>query len=112
MKTVEAIVEYSDKNLSAYIDGAPIAVVGDSISEIKPLGPGFINDTFVIKTGGEHPVRYILHMTDKTFSKVIIPIGQQGTSSSQCATIVIYYMMSPVSGYFPFQRVIKIENMT
>ena len=60
MKTVEAIVEYSDKNLSAYIDGAPIAVVGDSISEIKPLGPGFINDTFVIKTGGEHPVRYIL----------------------------------------------------
>lgn len=34
--------------------------VGDSISEIKPLGPGFINDTFVIKTGGEHPVRYIL----------------------------------------------------
>ena len=29
--------------------------VGDSISEIKPLGPGFINDTFVIKTGGEHP---------------------------------------------------------
>lgn len=35
MKTVEAIVEYSDKNLSAYIDGAPIAVVGDSISEIE-----------------------------------------------------------------------------
>lgn len=34
--------------------------VGDSISEIKPLGPGFINDTFVIKTGGGHPVRYIL----------------------------------------------------
>ncbi len=34
--------------------------VGGSISEIKPLGPGFINDTFVIKTGGEHPVRYIL----------------------------------------------------
>ena len=35
MKTVEAIVEYSDKNLSAYIDGAPIAVIGDSISEIE-----------------------------------------------------------------------------
>ena len=35
MRTVEAIVEYSDKNLSAYIDGAPIAVVGDSINEIE-----------------------------------------------------------------------------
>lgn len=35
MRTVEAIVEYSDKNLSAYIDGAPIVVVGDSINEIE-----------------------------------------------------------------------------
>ena len=35
MRTVEAIVEYSDKNLSAYIDGVPIAVVGDNISEIE-----------------------------------------------------------------------------
>ena len=35
MRTVEAIVEYSDKNLSAYIDGAPIMVVGDSINEIE-----------------------------------------------------------------------------
>lgn len=35
MRTVEAIVEYSDKNLSAYIDGAPIVVVGNSINEIE-----------------------------------------------------------------------------
>lgn len=35
MRTVEAIVEYSDKNLSAYIEGAPIVVVGNSINEIE-----------------------------------------------------------------------------
>ena len=34
-KTVEATIEYSDKNLSAYIDGAPIVVVGNSINEIE-----------------------------------------------------------------------------
>lgn len=32
----------------------------NEISEIKPLGPGFINDTFVIVTTGDMPVRYIL----------------------------------------------------
>ena len=30
-----------------------------TIAEIKPLGEGFINDTFVIKTEGEAP-NYIL----------------------------------------------------
>lgn len=35
MKTLNVIVEHSDENLSAYINGVPIAVVGDNITEIK-----------------------------------------------------------------------------
>lgn len=35
MKTVEVIVEYDDKNLSAYIEGAPIITVGNNIKEIE-----------------------------------------------------------------------------
>ena len=30
------------------------------ITEIKPLGPGFINDTFIVKTEGEGASKYIL----------------------------------------------------
>ncbi len=30
------------------------------IAEIKPLGPGFINDTFIVKTEGEGASKYIL----------------------------------------------------
>lgn len=35
MKKVEVIVEYVDKNLSAYIENAPIVVVGNDMSEIE-----------------------------------------------------------------------------
>lgn len=35
MKTIEVIVEYADNNLSAYISGVPIIVIGDNIGEIK-----------------------------------------------------------------------------
>lgn len=35
MKKVEVIVEYAGKNLSAYIENAPIAVVGNDMSEIE-----------------------------------------------------------------------------
>jgi hypothetical protein len=35
MKTVEVIVEHSNKNLSAYIDGAPVITVGNDIKEIE-----------------------------------------------------------------------------
>ena len=31
-----------------------------NITEIKPLGPGFINDTFIVKTQGEKASKYIL----------------------------------------------------
>lgn len=34
MKTVEVIVEYAGKNLSAYIEGVPIFTVGKDIQEI------------------------------------------------------------------------------
>ena len=35
MKTLNVTVEHSGENLSAYISGVPIAVVGDNINEIK-----------------------------------------------------------------------------
>ncbi len=35
MKTVEVIVEYAGKNLSAYIDGAPVITVGNNIQEVE-----------------------------------------------------------------------------
>ncbi len=35
MKQVTVIVEYGEKNLSAYIDGAPIITVGDDLEEIE-----------------------------------------------------------------------------
>ncbi len=35
MKTVEVIVEHSNKNLSAYIEGAPVITVGNDIKEIE-----------------------------------------------------------------------------
>lgn len=35
MKTVEVIVEYAGKNLSAYIEGAPIITVGNNIQEVE-----------------------------------------------------------------------------
>lgn len=35
MKTVQVTVEYADKNLSAYIDGAPIFTVGKDLREIE-----------------------------------------------------------------------------
>ncbi|MBO7234089.1 MAG: antitoxin HicB [Paludibacteraceae bacterium] len=35
MKKVDVIIEYADNNLSAYIKGAPIIVVGDTIDEVK-----------------------------------------------------------------------------
>jgi hypothetical protein len=35
MKTVEVIVEYAGKNLSAYIKGAPIFTVGNDLKEIE-----------------------------------------------------------------------------
>lgn len=35
MKTVEVIVEHAGKNLSAYIEGAPIITVGNSMAEIE-----------------------------------------------------------------------------
>ena len=35
MKTVEVIVEHAGKNLSAYIEGAPIMTVGNSMAEIE-----------------------------------------------------------------------------
>lgn len=35
MKTVEVIVEHAGKNLSAYIEGAPIITVGNDIKEIE-----------------------------------------------------------------------------
>ena len=35
MKTVEVIVEYAGKNLSAYIEGAPIITVGNNLSEVE-----------------------------------------------------------------------------
>ena len=31
-----------------------------NIAEIRPLGPGFINDTFIVKTRGDNGARYIL----------------------------------------------------
>lgn len=34
-KTVEVIVEYAGKNLSAYIEGAPIITVGNNIQEVE-----------------------------------------------------------------------------
>ncbi|WP_065219022.1 MULTISPECIES: antitoxin HicB [Butyricimonas] len=34
MKTVEVIVEHAGKNLSAYIEGAPIIIVGNNMAEI------------------------------------------------------------------------------
>lgn len=35
MKTVEVIVEHAGKNLSAYIEGAPVFTVGNSLREIE-----------------------------------------------------------------------------
>ena len=35
MKTVEVIVEYAGKNLSAYIEGAPVITVGHDRREIE-----------------------------------------------------------------------------
>ena len=35
MKTVEVIVEHAGKNLSAYIEGAPIITVGNGMKEIE-----------------------------------------------------------------------------
>ena len=38
--------------------------IAGTITEIKPLGPGFINDTFIVKTvaGAEgNVVKFILH---------------------------------------------------
>lgn len=35
MKKVEVTVEYSDKNLSAYIDGAPIITTGKDLKEVE-----------------------------------------------------------------------------
>ncbi len=35
MKTVEVIVEYAGKNLSAYIEGAPVITVGNNIQELE-----------------------------------------------------------------------------
>ena len=35
MKTIEVIVEHAGKNLSAYIEGAPIITVGNDIKEIE-----------------------------------------------------------------------------
>lgn len=35
MKMVEVIVEHAGKNLSAYIEGAPIITVGNSMAEIE-----------------------------------------------------------------------------
>lgn len=35
LKKVEVKVEYSDGNLSAYIEGAPIVVVGKGLTDIK-----------------------------------------------------------------------------
>ena len=35
MRVVEVMVEHSEKNLSAYIEGAPIVTVGSTIKEIE-----------------------------------------------------------------------------
>ena len=35
MKTVEVIVEYAGKNLSAYIEGVPVITVGNDLSEVE-----------------------------------------------------------------------------
>ncbi len=35
MKIVEVIVEFAGKNLSAYIEGAPIITVGSNIQEVE-----------------------------------------------------------------------------
>lgn len=35
MKTVDVIVEYAGKNLSAYIEGAPIITAGNNMKEIE-----------------------------------------------------------------------------
>ncbi len=35
MRKVEVTVEYADKNLSAYIEGAPIITVGNNLKEIE-----------------------------------------------------------------------------
>ncbi|WP_336314381.1 hypothetical protein [Bacteroides finegoldii] len=35
MKTVEVIVEHAGKNLSAYIEGAPVITVGNGMKEIE-----------------------------------------------------------------------------
>ena len=35
MKTVEVIVEYAGKNLSAYIEGVPIMTVGNDLNEVE-----------------------------------------------------------------------------
>ena len=35
MKTVEVIVEHAGKNLSAYIEGAPVITVGNDMKEIE-----------------------------------------------------------------------------
>ena len=35
MKTVEVIVEYAGKNLSAYIEGVPVITVGNDLREIE-----------------------------------------------------------------------------
>ena len=36
MKTVEVIVEHAGKNLSAYIEGAPVITVGNDIKRNYP----------------------------------------------------------------------------
>ncbi|MBQ6155791.1 MAG: antitoxin HicB [Bacteroidales bacterium] len=35
MKTVEVIVEYAGKNLSAYIEGVPVITVGNDLGEVE-----------------------------------------------------------------------------
>lgn len=35
MKTIEVIVEYAGKNLSAYIEGVPIITVGNNLKELE-----------------------------------------------------------------------------
>ena len=50
MKKVEVIVEHAGKNLSAYIEGAPIITVGNDIKEIeKNMAEAILKGKFELK---------------------------------------------------------------
>lgn len=79
MKKVEVKVEYSDGNLSAYIEGAPIVVVGKDLSDIKKK----VNEAISL---------YIESCAELNITPVAILTGElQLSYKVDAATFINYY---------------------